>query len=59
MKLFDMATWAAIVILVLGSSVVFLWFLRDARKILNGEGRTQRPPPTEAEGPDGPPTSDS
>ncbi|MFH1764903.1 MAG: hypothetical protein ABIF09_11990 [Gemmatimonadota bacterium] len=37
MRLFDLATWTAVVILVLGSSAVFIWFLKDAGKILRGD----------------------
>ena len=42
MRLFDLATWVAAVILVLGSSVVFVWFLRDAGKVLRGEDKDSR-----------------
>ena len=38
MKLFDLATWASVVILVVGATVIFLWFLRDAGKVLRGDG---------------------
>lgn len=44
MRLFDLATWAAIVILVLGSLAVFAWFLKDAGKVLRGEGRGPEEP---------------
>jgi hypothetical protein len=37
-KLFDLATWVSAVILVVGSLVIFLWFLKDAGKVLRGEG---------------------
>jgi len=43
-KPFDLATWAAIVILVLGSLAVFAWFLKDAGKVLRGEGRGPEEP---------------
>ncbi len=36
MKPFDIMTWASIVILMVGSSFVFLWFLRDAGDVLRG-----------------------
>lgn len=36
MKLFDLATWVSAVILVVGSLVIFLWFLKDAGKVLRG-----------------------
>ena len=32
------ATWAAIVILVVGSSAIFVWFLFDAKELLRGPG---------------------
>ena len=37
MRLFDLATWVSAAILVVGSLVIFLWFLKDAGKILRGE----------------------
>lgn len=38
MRLFDLMTWTSILILVVGSSAVFLWFLRDAGGVLRGSG---------------------
>ena len=43
MRAFDLATWVAIIILVLGSSAVFAWFLKDAGKVLRGDAKTQDP----------------
>jgi TRAP-type C4-dicarboxylate transport system permease small subunit len=37
MRPFDVATWTAIVILVVGSSGIFLWFLKDAGRVLRGD----------------------
>jgi hypothetical protein len=34
---FDLATWASIAILVVGSLAVFVWFLKDAGTVLKGE----------------------
>jgi hypothetical protein len=53
MKLFDMATWTAVVILVLGSSAVFVWFLKDAGKVLKGHGMPPAGPPGEKGEPEG------
>ncbi|MFH1763853.1 MAG: hypothetical protein ABIF09_06650 [Gemmatimonadota bacterium] len=52
MRLFDLATWTAIVILVLGSSAVFIWFLKDAGQVLTGEKGTSGPQPGGDEGPE-------
>ncbi len=38
MRPFDLMTWASIVILVVGSSLIFIWFLRDAGSVLRGSG---------------------
>ncbi len=46
MRPFDLATWAAIVILVLGSLAIFLWFLKDAGRVLRGEGKAPPRGPT-------------
>jgi len=40
MRLFDLVTWVAVVILVVGSSGIFVWFLKDAGKVLRGNGTT-------------------
>jgi len=42
MRPFDLATWTSVVILVLGSSGIFLWFLKDAGKVLRGDGQEDR-----------------
>ena len=39
MRPFDLMTWASIVILVVGSSLIFIWFLRDAGSVLRGSER--------------------
>lgn len=36
MRAFDLMSWASIVILLVGSVLVFLWFLTDAGKVLRG-----------------------
>ena len=36
MRLFDLATWTSVVILIVGATLVFLWFLKDAGKVLRG-----------------------
>jgi hypothetical protein len=46
MRPFDLATWASIGILVVGSLAVFLWFLKDAKSVLRGDqddGEEDRP----------------
>jgi len=50
MNLWDLATYVAVGFLVLGSAVVFAYFLRDARRILREMNRDpERPdPPTRA-----------
>ena len=40
MTLLAFVTWAAIGVLIFGSSAVFIWFLFDVRKVLEGEPRT-------------------
>ncbi len=42
---FDLATWIAAAILVVGSLLVFLWFLRDAGKVLKGGRNEEDAPP--------------
>jgi hypothetical protein len=37
MRPFDLATWTSVIILVAGALVIFVWFLRDARKVLRGD----------------------
>jgi len=51
MRPFDLATWTSVVILVLGSSGIFLWFLKDAGKVLRGDGQDD-PEEEKAKGPD-------
>ena len=38
-------TWLAIGVLVLGAPVIFVWFLKDAAKLLGRIGRAGREPP--------------
>ena len=39
MNVWTIATWASIVILGVGSSAVFAWFLRDAVRVLKNRRR--------------------
>lgn len=43
MKPFDVMTWASIVILVVGSSLIFIWFLKDAGSVLRGSDEDSEP----------------
>jgi TRAP-type C4-dicarboxylate transport system permease small subunit len=43
MRPFDLANWIAAAILVIGSSLVFLWFLRDAGKVLRESSKEEEP----------------
>jgi heme/copper-type cytochrome/quinol oxidase subunit 2 len=60
MNRWDLFTYIAVVLLVTGSTVVFVWFFRDARRILREmekdpeemAGNPQRPGPVD--GPDSP-----
>ncbi len=36
MSLLTLVTWAAVVVLVVGSLAVFVWFLFDIQKVLHG-----------------------
>jgi hypothetical protein len=38
MRPFDLATWTSVIILVAGALLIFVWFLRDAGKVLRGDG---------------------
>jgi O-antigen/teichoic acid export membrane protein len=38
MTIYDLGTWAAVVVLIVGAAVVFGFFLRDARRILREMG---------------------
>lgn len=38
MTLLALATWSAVVVLVVGSVVVFVWFLFDIGEVLHGHG---------------------
>jgi hypothetical protein len=42
MKLFDAMTWLAIVILIPGALAIFVWFLRDARRVLRSDDSSPR-----------------
>lgn len=37
--IWDFFTWVAIVVLIAGSLAVFIWFLRDVRKLVDDLGR--------------------
>jgi hypothetical protein len=37
----ELWTWVSIGILLFGAPLVFLWFLRDARKLLQGLGQSE------------------
>jgi hypothetical protein len=62
MNRWDLFTYIAVVLLVAGSTVVFVWFLRDARRILREmgarpeemEGSPKRPGTGPVDGPDSP-----
>ena len=49
MRPFDLATWTSVIILVAGALVIFVWFLRDAGKVLRGDGARE----TDEENPEG------
>jgi hypothetical protein len=49
MRAFDLATWVAAAILVVGSSLVFLWFMRDAGKVLRGSRQEEEETPNGSE----------
>lgn len=38
-----MVTWAAVVVLVVGSVAIFIWFLFDVGSVLHGEGPAVAP----------------
>jgi len=38
MTIYDIGTWAAVVVLTIGAGVVFVFFLRDAGRILREMG---------------------
>ena len=53
MTAWDLATWAAVLLLGPGSVVVFVAFLRDLRRLLGAAGErpgAQHPPSTSGEG---------